>query len=148
MTSAATLVEPTTFAARAFDASLLRSFEQVLANEQSQRELVVDARPAPRFLMQVDEPRPNLRRGTIAGSRNVPAASVVDADGLLRSDAELRALFEQAGAVDASRAMVVSCGSGANSTASRRRSIGAASSRRIVLAAIDPGRRRQASPRA
>lgn len=100
------------FVAKPFDAKLVRSFEQIVENEQTRRELVVDARPAPRFQMQVDEPRAGLRRGTIGNSVNVPALSISDANGLIKSDDELLALFAQAGVGTASDNLVVSCGSG------------------------------------
>ena len=43
-----------------------------------------------RFEGTEPEPRPGLRSGHIPGSRNVPYATLVDARGRLRSDAELR----------------------------------------------------------
>ena len=36
------------------------------------KEQIVDARSSARFTCQVDEPRPGLRRGNIAGSKNLP----------------------------------------------------------------------------
>lgn len=71
---------------------------------------IVDARAANRFHAEVDEPRPGLRRGHIPGSLNVPWNSLVS-EGKLKPEAELRALFAQAG-VDLQRPVVTSCGSG------------------------------------
>lgn len=61
--------------------------------------------------MEVDEPRVGLPRGRIENSVNVPSGSIVDADGLVKSDDELRKLFHDSG-VDGKRPLVVSCGSG------------------------------------
>ena len=53
---------------------------------------IVDARPAPRFDAQVDEPRPGLRRGHIPGARNVPWGDLV-INGELKTTDELEAIF-------------------------------------------------------
>jgi thiosulfate/3-mercaptopyruvate sulfurtransferase len=71
----------------------------------------VDARAAVRFEGAAPEPRAGLRSGHIPGSRNVPFATLVDADGRLKSAVELRSIFAAAG-VDVSRPIVASCGSG------------------------------------
>lgn len=71
---------------------------------------IVDARPAPRFSAQADEPRPGLRRGHIPGALNVPWGSLV-VDGELKTTDQLEAIFAQQG-VDLHRPIIVSCGSG------------------------------------
>jgi len=55
------------------------------------------------------------RKGHIKGSRNVPYAALLDADGLYRSDAELRALFEGVGAFARPR-VIFYCGGGISAT--------------------------------
>ena len=72
---------------------------------------IVDARAAARFAGSVPEPRAGLRSGHIPGSRNVPFASLLEADGALKGAAELRAIFAGAG-VDLAKPVVASCGSG------------------------------------
>ena len=57
------------------------------------------------------EPRPGLRSGHIPGSRNVPFASLLNADGTLKAAADLHSIFAVAG-VDVMRPVVTSCGSG------------------------------------
>lgn len=71
---------------------------------------IVDARPAERFNAEVPEPRPGLRSGHIPGSVNVPASGLV-ADGRLKPEAQLRAIFAEAG-VDPASAITTTCGSG------------------------------------
>lgn len=71
---------------------------------------VLDARPAPRFNGEVDEPRPGLKRGHMPGARNVPFSALLS-DGRLKSADELRAVFEGAG-VDPAQPAVCTCGSG------------------------------------
>ncbi|WP_431297982.1 3-mercaptopyruvate sulfurtransferase [Tabrizicola sp. BL-A-41-H6] len=72
---------------------------------------IIDARSAPRFRGEVPEPRPGLRSGHIPGAKNVPFATVLNADGTMKAPAELRAVFEAAG-VDLAKPAVTSCGSG------------------------------------
>jgi thiosulfate/3-mercaptopyruvate sulfurtransferase len=55
------------------------------------------------------------RKGHIKGSRNVPYASLLNADGTYRDDAELRALFATVGAFDRPRAICY-CGGGISAT--------------------------------
>lgn len=50
---------------------------------------IIDARPAPRFKGEVDEPRPGLRRGHVSGAKNIPFLDVIDENGCLKSDKEL-----------------------------------------------------------
>lgn len=55
------------------------------------------------------------RKGHIKGSRNVPYAALLDADGLYRSDEDLRGLFEGVGALQRPR-VIVYCGGGISAT--------------------------------
>ncbi|MEI7253359.1 3-mercaptopyruvate sulfurtransferase [Dickeya dadantii] len=105
-------VSPTAqvFHAQTPAAGAIRSLDDVLALCRTGDEQIVDARPAPRFLGEVDEPRPGLRRGHIPGSFNVPWSVLVEGGALKPAD-ELAAIFHQAG-VDIQRPIVASCGSG------------------------------------
>ena len=55
------------------------------------------------------------RKGHIAGSRNVPYASLLNEDGTWRSDEALRAQFDQVGALERARAICY-CGGGISAT--------------------------------
>jgi thiosulfate/3-mercaptopyruvate sulfurtransferase len=72
---------------------------------------IVDARAAARFEGSVAEPRAGLRSGHIPSARNVPFTTLLNPDGTLKSEAELRGIFAAA-KVDPSRPVVASCGSG------------------------------------
>lgn len=72
---------------------------------------VLDARSPGRFAGTEPEPRPGLRAGHIPGSRNIPFAAVLNADGTMKDPSALRAVFEAAG-VDLSKPAVTTCGSG------------------------------------
>jgi thiosulfate/3-mercaptopyruvate sulfurtransferase len=95
-----------------FDASYIRSQQQLVDNLQTRAEQVIDARPRPRFEGTVAEPRPGLRGGHIPGSRSVPYAGLFDAaTGAMKSLEELRQTFKSAG-VDLAKPIVTTCGSG------------------------------------
>jgi thiosulfate/3-mercaptopyruvate sulfurtransferase len=82
--------------------------QQLLKQRSAQ---IVDARPAGRFAGTDPEPRPGLRRGHIPGARNVPSQSLLNADGTLKSEAEMAKIFAGAG-IDPSQPIVNTCGSG------------------------------------
>jgi len=71
---------------------------------------LVDARPAPRFNAQADEPRPGLKRGHIPGAHNVPWGDLVFS-GELKTTDELETIFKHQG-VDINGPIIASCGSG------------------------------------
>tara|TARA_R110000868_G_scaffold400956_3_gene675870 strand:- start:41899 stop:42750 length:852 start_codon:yes stop_codon:yes gene_type:complete len=72
---------------------------------------IIDARAAPRFRGEVDEPRAGLRKGHIPGSKNVPFPDLLSAKGTLKTPDDLRATFQAAG-VDLDKPAITSCGSG------------------------------------
>ena len=84
---------------------------QVVAAAQQGTAEIIDARPAGRFNGDDPEPRPDLRRGNIPSSRNVPAATLVASDGTMKTEAELTKAFETA-SVDLAKPAIASCGSG------------------------------------
>jgi thiosulfate/3-mercaptopyruvate sulfurtransferase len=94
-----------------FHGDLVRDAAEVKALIGHPVAQIVDARSAGRFEGREPDPRPGLRVGHIPGSRNVPYASLLNADGTLKSEPELRAVFAAA-RVDTGRPVVASCGSG------------------------------------
>jgi thiosulfate/3-mercaptopyruvate sulfurtransferase len=101
---------PRHFTAR-YHGELVRDKDDVMALLGSKATQIVDARAAARFEGTVPEPRAGLRSGHIPGSRNVPFGTLLNADGTMKADAELAAIFKAAG-VDPARPVVASCGSG------------------------------------
>ncbi len=103
--------KPGKFRAR-LDPGYIRSQQQLIGNLETHAELLIDARPRPRFEGTAAEPRPGLRPGHIPGSRNVPYAELFDANtGAMKPLEELRKAFTGAG-VDMTRPIVTTCGSG------------------------------------
>ena len=83
--------------------------EAVLANLERRERLLVDARSRERFAGI--GPEPWGEPGRIPGSRNLPYAELLDADGRFLADEDLRARVAAAG-VPLDRPLAVSCGSG------------------------------------
>jgi len=73
--------------------------------------LVLDARGKGRFEGTEPEPRPGLATGHIPGARNLPYATLYNADGTLRPVAALRRLFDEAG-ISPEQPFAASCGTG------------------------------------
>lgn len=94
-----------------FDAARWRDLHAMRANLASHAEQVVDARSSGRFTATEAEPRAGVRGGHIPGARNVHYASLVTAEGTLRSPDALREIFSTQG-VQLDAPIVASCGSG------------------------------------
>ncbi len=94
-----------------FRTDLVRDWSEVKGLIGDTTTQIVDARAANRWAGSVPEPRAGLRSGRIPSSKNVPFQTLLNADGTLKSVAELRAAFKSAG-VDEARPVVASCGSG------------------------------------
>jgi thiosulfate/3-mercaptopyruvate sulfurtransferase len=97
------------FTAR-FRQDLVRTLDEMRAIIADGRANVLDARPAARFLGEVDEPRPGLRRGHMPGAANIPWTTLVGPDGRLKDADGLRAVL--GGFAAAPKPVVATCGSG------------------------------------
>lgn len=93
------------------NAGLVRDIADIQKLVERASPQLVDARPAGRFEGRDPEPRPGLRSGHIPGSRNVPAALLINEDGTLKTRDELLAVF-QAADIDPKLPVVTTCGSG------------------------------------
>ncbi|MEX2615023.1 MAG: 3-mercaptopyruvate sulfurtransferase [Alphaproteobacteria bacterium] len=92
--------------------ALVRDIDQMLANQETRRELVVDARPAGRFVGTVPEPREGLRGGHMPGSVSLPVENFIDESTktFLPADGIKAALENQR--IDYRKPVVATCGSG------------------------------------
>ncbi|MEE8437992.1 MAG: 3-mercaptopyruvate sulfurtransferase [Micropepsaceae bacterium] len=90
---------------------LIRGRGDMLNNLQAHSEQILDARSPSRFAGTEREPRPGVKPGHIPGSVNVYYADLVNDDGTLRSADDLRTIFEK-NAIDLSRPIITTCGSG------------------------------------
>ena len=84
---------------------------RVLANIDSGACTTLDARDAKRFSGALPDFRPNIARGHIPGSANIPFDLVLNDDGTYKNAAELREVFAQSG-LDPDRPVITTCGGG------------------------------------
>jgi thiosulfate/3-mercaptopyruvate sulfurtransferase len=90
---------------------VVRTKAQILANLESGAEQLMDARGAARFTGEEGDPRPNVAKGHIPGSLNLPYGQMFNPDGSWKQGDALRAAFDAAG-IDLTRPLVATCGSG------------------------------------
>jgi thiosulfate/3-mercaptopyruvate sulfurtransferase len=98
------------FTAR-FKGSMVKDMKEVAAALKAGTAQIADARSGTRFRGEEVEPRPGVRAGHMPGAANVHYANLLNADGTLKSAAEIEAAFKMAG-VDLSKPVITSCGSG------------------------------------
>jgi 3-mercaptopyruvate sulfurtransferase SseA len=72
------------------DLSLVATAADVLENIGKRELQVVDARSAGRFRGDEPEPRPGVRRGHVPGALSVPFSSLLDAEGRMLPNDQLR----------------------------------------------------------
>ena len=87
----------------------VKQTKDILAQIESKKELVVDARSEGRFKGTVPEPREGLSSGHIPGSVNLPYTEVLK-EGKFKPKEELQDLFEKLNPEN--NPMIFSCGSG------------------------------------
>lgn len=92
------------------NASLIRDVYDMKQALQK-RTQIVDARSAARFEGTEAEPRPGLRSGHLPGARSVPSQTLINADGTLKTEAEIGKIFADAG-IDWRQPVITTCGSG------------------------------------
>jgi len=85
---------------------LIASLEEACAAE-----LVLDARSSARFRGEAPEPRPGIVSGHMPNARSLPFDQLLQANGQLRPQSELRAILRASG-VQSETKVVTSCGSG------------------------------------
>ncbi len=93
------------------DASKVKNLHEVALAIASGTAQIADARSGTRFRGEEPEPRPGVRPGHMPSAANVHYASLLNADGTMKSGADLRSAFENAG-IDLSHPIITSCGSG------------------------------------
>jgi thiosulfate/3-mercaptopyruvate sulfurtransferase len=92
---------------------LVRNIDQLRENIGSRRDQIVDARAADRFAGTGEEPRPNMRKGHIPGSLNLPYPGLMNPNDnfVMRPADELKSAFAAID-VDLRQPIAASCGSG------------------------------------
>lgn len=96
-------------------AHMVKDVTQVSAASKLKDHEILDARAPGRFRGEDPEPREGMRAGHIPGAKNVPFATLLNADGTMKDPDGLRTAFAAAG-VDLNKPAITSCGSGVTGT--------------------------------
>ena len=91
---------------------LLADSQDVLEMATTGRGTIVDARSTERYLGKAEEPHSGVRKGHYPRSSNVPFASLLTEEKVLKSNEELEKIFFDAGVNPRTRRIAVGCGSG------------------------------------
>lgn len=94
-----------------FQNHLVRDVTQVSQAAKLGLPQIVDARAAPRFRGEADEPRAGLRKGHMPGAKNLPFDGLLKKDQTLADPSALTAAFQSAG-IDLNKPVITTCGSG------------------------------------
>ena len=92
--------------------NLVINLDQVEKNIENKSFCLVDARGEKRFKGLVDEPRKNLKKGNIKGSKNLPFSKIINPENnTFKKKDELEKLFSSHG-INLNEKLAFSCGSG------------------------------------
>ena len=92
--------------------NLVINFNQVEKNIFKKEFCLVDAREEKRFKGLVDEPRKNLKKGNIKGSKNLPFSKIINPENnTFKKKEELKKIFLNCG-INLDEKLAFSCGSG------------------------------------
>ncbi|XP_043909682.1 thiosulfate sulfurtransferase-like [Protopterus annectens] len=98
-----------------FQATLNRSpvvkFEDMVKNLESKQYQVVDTRSEGRFQGTELEPRKGILSGHIPGAKNIPYYMLLNKNGTMKTEDELRELLKENG-VDLNKPLIATCGVG------------------------------------
>ena len=91
---------------------LVINFNQVENNIKEKKFCLIDARAENRFKGLVDEPRKNLKKGNVKGSKNLPFSKIINSkNNTFKKKAELEKIFINHG-INPNEKLAFSCGSG------------------------------------
>lgn len=86
--------------------------DDIRANLEAPRAVMVDARSAERYAGTAPEPRPSAKTGHVPGTRNIPFLSLLNPDKTVKSTAEIREIFAAAGVPLDETPVIAMCGTG------------------------------------
>ena len=106
-------IRPSEYKAKPFHRNMVTAIHDVLQACNENTCPIIDARPANRFSGESPEPRASMRSGHMPNAMNLPASSIVDENGMMRSADEIISLFEGCGLkLNEKKPVITTCGSG------------------------------------
>ena len=94
---------------------LVKDLEDIVNNLDTKENMVVDARPAARFLGKAPEPRPGIQSGHMPNSVSIPFTEVLTSNATLKSPEEIKKIYSDRNidiTNESGPAIISSCGSG------------------------------------
>lgn len=100
----------------AFNPTFVKTKQDILSAIQNHDALILDARPKDRFLGTSPEPRKGMVAGHMPGAVNIPASTLLDAEGYFKNKEELNTLFKFHH-IETDKPIITTCGSGVTACA-------------------------------
>ncbi len=88
-----------------------KELEKIIINKKSNTK-IIDARPENRYFGNVEEPRPNLKKGNIMFSINIPFDSIIDNNSSIKNFSQLENIIFTKNKIEKNNIIICYCGSG------------------------------------
>ena len=90
---------------------LVKSLSNMIELSNKNDQLILDARSYNRYLGTAKEPRPGLPSGHIPNSKSLPSSDLINKDGILKNEEELKVIFNN-NEISQDDSIIATCGSG------------------------------------
>ena len=111
ITSDLTVINKGNFTAQNEKKDLIKSLSNMIELSNKNDQLILDARSYNRYLGTAKEPRPGLPSGHIPNSKSLPSSDLINKDGILKNEEELKVIFNN-NEISQDDSIIATCGSG------------------------------------
>ena len=111
ITSDLTVINKGNFTAQNEKKDLIKSLSNMIELSNKNDQLILDARSYNRYLGTAKEPRPGLPSGHIPNSKSLPSSDLINKDGILKNEEELKVIFNNI-EISQDDSIIATCGSG------------------------------------
>ena len=111
ITSDLTVINKGNFTTQNEKKNLVKSLSNMIELSNKNDQLILDARSYNRYLGTAKEPRPGLPSGHIPNSKSLPSSDLINKDGILKNEEELKVIFNN-NEISQDDSIIATCGSG------------------------------------
>ena len=111
ITSDLTVINKGNFTAQNEKKDLVKNLSNMIEISNKNDQLILDARSYNRYLGTAKEPRPGLPSGHIPNSKSLPSSDLINKDGILKNEEELKVIFNN-NEISQDDSIIATCGSG------------------------------------
>ncbi|MDC1133452.1 sulfurtransferase [Alphaproteobacteria bacterium] len=111
ITSDLTVISKGNFTTQNEKKDLVKSLSNMIELSNKNDQLILDARSYNRYLGTAKEPRPGLPSGHIPNSKSLPSSDLINKDGILKNEEELKVIFNN-NEISQDDSIIATCGSG------------------------------------